>query len=79
VEPERPSSDESDLRVERLDESVVETGLDCRNNRRSMFAYSFGEANEGSNAAPLRPGHPSVECDDGTGSRSGDRNAQAFF
>jgi hypothetical protein len=32
-----------------------------------------------SDSAPLRPGHPSVESCDGSGSRPRDRNAQSFF
>jgi hypothetical protein len=68
VEPKGPSSDEANLRVERLDESVGETVLNGGDDRRTVFTYSSSESNEGCDATALRLGHPAVQCGDGAGS-----------
>ena len=79
MESEGPSSDEADLRVERLDERVSETVLDGGDDRGTVFAYSPRQADELCDPTTLRPSDPSVECCDGTGSRASHRDAQSLL
>ena len=79
MEPEGSSSDETDLRVERLDERVSETVLDGGDDRGTVLAYSSRQADELCDPTTLRPADPAIQCGDGTGSLAGDRDAQSLL
>ena len=79
MEPEGSSSDETDLRVERLDERVGETVLDGGDDRGTILTYSSRQADELCDPTTLRPVDPAIQCRDGTRPGAGHRDAQALL
>ena len=75
MEPEGSTSDETDLRVERLDERVGETVLDGGHYRGAVFTYPSRQADELCDPTTLGPLNPAIQRCDGAGSGAGDRDA----